>query len=77
MKPLTEKVWRVASNAWGRPSGAFHQDFEIEASDVGYNKPHMGGFNHNWHVFTQADVGRKINQMTDGTGWTCWSFSNG
>lgn len=74
MKQLTEKVWRTASNAWGRDVTSASQDFQIEPSDVGRRLPNHRGYRHAEHQVTKSDIGRVITVQTDGTEWTCWNF---
>ncbi len=49
------------------------QDFEIEASDVGTERPHYLGHNHRSYRFTSKDTGRYI-RVTTQPGYTCWVF---
>ncbi|RQZ70140.1 hypothetical protein [Burkholderia sp. Bp9004] len=77
MKKLNEPKRIVARNAWGRDAAALHQEFEVEASDVGKARQHYLGHNYRSYVFALADVGRVFVNMTDGTGWSCWAFKAG
>jgi hypothetical protein len=77
MRKLTEPTRVVARNAWGGYSTTFHQEFEVEADDAGATRLHYLGHNHRSYAFTRADAGRVIVQMTDGKGWSCWSFKSG
>lgn len=75
MKAQGEKVANDGANAWGQHTTGFRQTFVIEASDVGQERLHRGGFMHERHTFTSSDVGRSITVYTDHTSWTCWNFS--
>lgn len=81
MKQLTENIYHEGSNAWGGDGGTYRQRFEIELSDVGVVKDHLGGANHSRHKFTEKDVGRTIIVYSDRAsfptngGWNCWMFS--
>ncbi|CAG9228570.1 hypothetical protein [Burkholderia vietnamiensis] len=77
MKKLNEPMRIVARNGWGHYCAANHQEFEVEVCDIGKVRPHYLGHNHRSHTFVQADVGRVIVNMTDGTAWSCWAFKAG
>lgn len=74
MKPITERTHQHRTSAVGRDQDVFVQRFEVEASDVGHERQHYLGFNHRHHLMGKADVGRQIEVLSDGKGWTCWSF---
>lgn len=76
MKAITEKAFKVASDAWGRTTSFHEQYFEVEAADVGTTRQHLGGYNHGYHQFKSSDVGHRI-YVQSSPGWTCWSFSGG
>lgn len=74
MKRLTQPETRRGANAWGQSSVSIHELFEIEESDVGRTRENYRGFGHSSHRFSLRDVGRVIDIISDGTGWTCWFF---
>ena len=74
MKAIGEKYQVTAANGLGHDSTATHQKFEITEADVGHTRDNYLGYRHKYYKFTRADIGREIIVMTDGTGWTCWSF---
>lgn len=77
MKAITEKQGRTAADAWGRDQYVYYQDFEIEEVDVGLTRHHYQGMNYASVQFRRSHVGQIITVMTDGKGWTCWSFKRG
>lgn len=74
MKQIGEPRKVTAPNALGKNSTCWHTTYEIEASDVNVVRENYLGFRHRSLKLTHEDVGRTIIVMTDGTGWTCWSF---
>ena len=74
MKPITEPVTKNDRNAWGGYSAVTHQQFEIEECDVGKVRPDYLGQGHMSVQLTKDSVGAVIEVLTDGKGWTCWSF---
>ena len=74
MKQIGEPRTVRANNAWGKPTTTRHTTYEVENSDVGRFKDHYLGHNHLSYKFRLSDVGRQMIVMTDGTGWTCWSW---
>ena len=76
MKTLTLKNKMIANNAWGKACVTYNQKFMITREDVGIQKNHYLGYNHKSYKFSEKDIGKKINQQTDNTNWTCWSFCN-
>lgn len=74
MKQIGETRKVTAPNALGQYSTCWHTTYEIEASDANVVRENYLGFRHRSLKFTRGDVGRSIIVMTDGTGWTCWSF---
>lgn len=38
----------------------------MKANYLGYNRPGL--------MIRRSDIGKQIIVMTDGTGWTCWSW---
>lgn len=74
MKQLTEKVCKLETLLVGGQDMICRQRFEVEESDIGVVRPHYGGHNYKALKFTRSDVGKSIEVMTDGRGWTCWGF---
>lgn len=64
----------TAANALGKYTTCIHTHYEIELEDVGKVRDHYLGYKHKSLQLTRRDVGRTINVMTDGSGWTCWDF---
>lgn len=74
MKKIGEAQKVTAPNAWGRDSTAIHTTYEIEEQDVGRMKANYLGYNRPGLMIRRSDIGKQIIVMTDGTGWTCWSW---
>lgn len=74
MKQIGEPKRVTAANALGQDSTCIHTQFEIEESDVGTERNHYLGYGYQVRTFRRDEVGRKINVMHDGSGWTCWTF---
>lgn len=75
MRKLTEPTRRDTINGWGQSSWRYEALFEVEEADVGTERPHYLGHNHRKYKFTAADVGCKIEVLTDASDWTCWTFA--
>ncbi len=71
MKQLTEKVVSNTRNAWGGYANVAHQEFEVEANDIGQVKENYLGYRHKSYKFAPSDLGRIIDVMSDGTTWSC------
>jgi hypothetical protein len=74
MKAFTKREKYQGQNAWGADTSGFRQTFEIDAGDVGSTRENYRGYGHSSYTFKASDIERKIEIMTDGTGWTCWVF---
>lgn len=75
MRAIGERTCKIESGAWGHPSNVCRQRYLIEASDQGKALADYLGYERRPHRFTQADVGRTIEILSDGrTQWTAWSF---
>lgn len=64
----TKKV--TAANAWGRDSTCTHTPYRVEVCDVTRVRENYRGHRRDHHQFRWSDVGREIDVMADGTGWT-------
>jgi hypothetical protein len=77
MKAVTEKKWREGENAWGATSYTAEQEFEIELSDAGTERPNHLGYGYETVKFNFGDINRKIIVYTDRANWTTWIFAKG
>lgn len=74
MKQIGDPKTRSDRNAWGGYSDVTHTQYEIEPRDVGLLKQNYQGHKHAEYRFVSTDVGRKIDWMSQPSGWNCWSF---
>ncbi|MFA6199192.1 MAG: hypothetical protein WC679_02135 [Bacteroidales bacterium] len=64
MIALNEKELKTLSNAWGRDSTSYYQQFQITDDDVGVSRQNYLKEGTNSYTFTKKDVGRKISVIT-------------
>lgn len=74
MKELSTRTCKMEWGLVGSATKVCRQRFEVESKDAGATKPHFNGFQYREYRFTQADVGRTIEVMSDDSGWRCWGF---
>jgi len=74
MKPLTGKEPISRRNALGHYRTLDSQRFEIEPSDINTVRANYLGFQYKTHRFKSDDVGRQLEVLSNGNGWTCWTF---
>lgn len=78
MLAITNRMTHKGRNAWGRDCITTRQAFIVEAEDVRKVKENYGGHGQHGRMFTEEDVGRVIEVITDpkDPAYVSWYFGS-
>lgn len=74
MRVVERPHMQVRTSQTGQERNITVTVLEVEEGDVGSSRSDYLGYQHQIMKFGRGDVARRIEVLSDSTGWTCWTF---